>query len=484
MCGVHGFYMMLRTLELQFPPDLVGLEEVIEDCSPAWGEGPLPSIGVEFAAKCAQYLLSSGKAFWNDFDEDTTSIVQDIYKNSAKESLEFGEYRLFAFDKDHEYCLVDKSLLSATRPDDMFPEETYSIASDIESLLNILPEKLQEMMVKLKIDMDSLSDIVLDLGRKPQCWVAGSRVLLCEPQTPGDVVTATTISEMLQKCGSFGSDHRAVLDGRLHRISALHNREDAVVGLTFRVARCIQGTVGSFIDILLGSEHSILIMGEPGSGKTTVIREISRILSEQKNVFVVDTSNEIAGGGAVPHHCIGMSRRIMVPTLDAQCTAMVECVQNHTPYVMVIDEIGRTKEVAAAESVKQRGVRMVASAHGNLRSLVRNRALRGLIGNLETVIVGDTVAAVMAAGAPSRQEEYDDESSNSGGTLRKTCIQRASEPIFDIIVEMERGMYHEVRVIRNVGRAVDEILLGRKFEVEHRRRSKDGTDPRISYSMA
>jgi stage III sporulation protein SpoIIIAA len=214
-------------------------------------------------------------------------------------------------------------------------------------------------------------------------------------------VTSADISEVLQKCGRFGSDHRAVLDGKLHRVSALHNRDDDVVGLTFRIARCIQGTVGSFIDTLLGSEQSILIMGEPGSGKTTVIREISRVLSEKNNLFVVDTSNEIAGGGAVPHHCIGLSRRIMVPTLDVQCTAMFECVRNHTPYVMAIDEIGRLKEVAAAESVKQRGVRMTASAHGNLRSLVRNRALRGLIGNLETVIVGDSAAALMAAVAPS-----------------------------------------------------------------------------------
>jgi stage III sporulation protein SpoIIIAA len=143
----------------------------------------------------------------------------------------------------------------------------------------------------------------------------------------------------------------------------------------------------SWVNLDLGKRHSFAKSAES--------------CPEKNNLFVVDTSNEIAGGGAVPHHCIGLSRRIMVPTLDVQCTAMFECVRNHTPYVMVIDEIGRSKEVAAAESVKQRGVRMTASAHGNLRSLVRNRALRGLIGNLETVIVGDSAAALMAAVAPS-----------------------------------------------------------------------------------
>jgi hypothetical protein len=139
-------------------------------------------IGVEFASKCALYLLSTGRALWNDLDQTTRSIIQDIYENSAKESHMFGEYRLFAFDKEKRYSLAYKSLLSATRPDDMFPEETYSIVSDTESLLKILPQKLQETIVTLEIEMNELSDIVLDLGRKPQCWVAGSRRLHCEPQ--------------------------------------------------------------------------------------------------------------------------------------------------------------------------------------------------------------------------------------------------------------------------------------------------------------
>ena len=139
-----------------------------------------------------------------------------------------------------------------------------------------------------------------------------------------------------------------------------------------RVGRSVRGNADMMMDILLGSDKFVLVLGEPGSGKTTIIREAARLLSERQNVVVVDTSNEIAGNGMLPHPCIGLARRMMVPFLDARSGVMVQCVQNYTPHVMVIDEIGRPEEVAVARTVKQRRVRMMAFAHGDLRKLFKN----------------------------------------------------------------------------------------------------------------
>ena len=149
----------------------------------------------------------------------------------------------------------------------------------------------------------------------------------------------------------------AGMDGKLHRISIMIDREGGIMGLTMRVGRSVRGNGYMIMDLLLGSDRSVLILGEPGSGKTTIVREIARVLALRQNVCIIDTSNEIAGDGRIPHHCVGFARRMMVPSLDQQSGVMIECVQNHTPHVMVIDEIGRAREVLAARTVKQRGVR-------------------------------------------------------------------------------------------------------------------------------
>jgi stage III sporulation protein SpoIIIAA len=193
----------------------------------------------------------------------------------------------------------------------------------------------------------------------------------------GGVVTAEDVAEVVRAVGGesgFGGDNRAGLEGQLHRVSAMRNTRGFIFGMTLRVGRAVRGQADALRDVLLGSRASVLVLGTPGAGKTTLIRDIARAMAEEhENVCVIDTSNEIGGDGDVPHRCIGWARRMMVPTLNAQAKVMVECLQNHTVGTMVIDEIGRQAEVEAARTVRQRGVRLVASVHGDLRTLLRNK---------------------------------------------------------------------------------------------------------------
>lgn len=196
-------------------------------------------------------------------------------------------------------------------------------------------------------------------------------------------------------------------------------------------------------------------LSKPGSGKTTIVREAIKMLAENENVFVVDTSNEIAGDGNLPHRCIGYARRMMVKQLKDQANVMVECVQNHTPSTMVIDEIGRSAEVLAAKTSKHRGVRMIASAHGDFRSLVKNKDLNGLIGGLQTITLGD--------------KEARDEADRKGFTdINKQKTQRAGSPIFETVIELRRGMYNEWVIINDAATAVDNILDGKQYDVQRR----------------
>ena len=182
------------------------------------------------------------------------------------------------------------------------------------------------------------------------------------------------------------------------------------------------------------------------------MRDVAKILSRKSNVFIVDTSNEIAGDGNIPHSCVGDARRMMVKSLPNQADTMIECVQNHTPEVMIIDEIGRKREVEAAQTSKNRGVRMIASAHGDLRSLIKNKDIRGLIGGLETVTLGDVEAKELQKKSGSK-------------VLQKQLTTRAAAPIFEIIIELKRNRLHEWH-ITNAAKAVDDILLGEKYDIQ------------------
>lgn len=193
------------------------------------------------------------------------------------------------------------------------------------------------------------------------------------------------------------------------------------------------------------------------TGKTTIVRDVAKLLSREKNVFIVDTSNEIAGDGNIAHLCVGDSRRMMVKSLSSQADTMIECVQNHTPSVMIIDEIGRKREVEAAQTSKNRGVRMIASAHGDLRSLIKNKDIRGLIGGLETVTLGDSEAKELQRKTGSK-------------TFPKQLTTRAAAPIFEIIIELKRGRLNEWHIITDTATAVDGILRGEQYEIQKRMR--------------
>lgn len=322
--------------------------------------------------------------------------------------------------------------------------------------------------------LDHLNDIVLDIGRAPIVWIRGKRYSFGDA---GRVVVQEDLDYVVGSVGEFGGDNRAGIDRKLHRVSCMRHRADqSVIGLTLRVGRSVTGNVTLLLDLLLGTEKSILFLGPPCTGKTTIVREAARILGERSNVCVVDTSNEIAGDGGVPHHSIGHARRMMVPSLAQQWAVMVECVQNHSIDTMLVDEIGRSREVEAARTVKQRGVRLLASAHGDLRGLIKNKELRGLIGGVEKVTVGDDVAREAAR---KRKRPGED-----GNRIHKIIAQRGGDPTFEVIVEVSSTNLHEWTVTLDSSEAVDRILDGAEYDVEIRTRDASGDNIRVRNGVA
>jgi stage III sporulation protein SpoIIIAA len=282
---------------------------------------------------------------------------------------------------------------------------------------------------------DQLLEVVLDLGRVPEARYPGRALLLGE--TP---VGRSDLAAVIQRLGPFGGDNRAGIERTLHRISAIRNRSGEVVGLTCRVGRAVFGTVALVRDLLDGGQ-SLLLMGRPGVGKTTALREIARVLADDlgKRVVVIDTSNEIAGDGDIPHPAIGRARRMQVARPELQHQVMIEAVENHMPEVIVIDEIGTEAEAQAARTIAERGVQLVATAHGNeLANLIRNPTLCDLVGGIQSVTLGDEEA---------RRRR-----------TQKTVLERAAEPTFALAVEMhsrQRWLVH-----RDVAATVDLLLRG------------------------
>ena len=298
--------------------------------------------------------------------------------------------------------------------------------------------------------------MVLDLGRAPRAYF--TRDATTRAETMSQEVVDSGLLEEISRRLSFGPDNRAGLDGSLHRVSAMRNLHGEVYGITIRIGRSVSGNVERIRDLLLGVHaSSLLILGPPGSGKTTVVRECCKMLAEAggQNTMIVDTSNEIAGDGDVPHSSVGLARRMMVKDIGQQARVMIEALQNHTPDWICVDEIGRAQEVEAARTVKQRGVKLLASAHGDLRSLLKNAPLRGLVGGVETLTLGDDAAK-----------------KNQGSKLK---AQRAGEPIFDAILELRVGEFDNWRLITDVAGAVDQVLLGTTFKIQQRVRDGDGS---------
>uniref|UniRef100_A0A7S4RVG8 AAA+ ATPase domain-containing protein n=1 Tax=Ditylum brightwellii TaxID=49249 RepID=A0A7S4RVG8_9STRA len=407
------------------------------------------------------------------YGDEGISIIMTASMARAEFAIKYNGKRSICFDIENEYAIASSELIEVFHPESAMKNEPLKSKCEVKDLIDLLPADLTHELVQEGTDIPTymaeyaLIDINLDVGRRACCWMGDDRVFLSQDENR--LVTMEEIDDIVSKLGGFGSDNRAGLEQKLHRISGMCNRNGEVIGLSMRVGRWFEGNAAMLVDFLLGSDKSILILGEPGSGKTTIVRDAVSVLASRHNVCVVDTSNEIAGDGNIPHPCIGDARRMMVPSLDAQSNVMVECVQNHTPHVMVIDEIGRPREVEAARTVKQRGVRIIASAHGDLRKLLKNKELRGLVGGVETVTLGDKAA-----------KEEAERRSNGGanGQFSKTKAQRMGEPTFDIIVEVRRGEKHEWRITRDAKTAVDAILDGQKYKVESRTR-----DPQLSIIM-
>lgn len=315
--------------------------------------------------------------------------------------------------------------------------------SDLDRLIEILPEKVTRHITYE--NMNDVIEIVLDIGRLPEVRHSGGKIdcFGCEPITDADITYIT------QRVQEFTTDNRSGIPGTLHRISAIRNRQGKIIGLTCRIGRVVTGTIACIKDYILMNK-SILFLGRPGVGKTTKLREISRLVADEigKRVVVVDTSNEIAGDGDFPHPAIGKARRMQVRQPEFQKDIMIEAVENHTPEVIVVDEIGTEAEAQAARTIAERGVMLIATAHGNtLENLIKNPTLSDLVGGIQSVTLGDDEAKRRAS--------------------QKTVLEREKQPTFDIIIEIiDRNT---LAVYKDASEAVDYILRGWPIRPEIRK---------------
>ncbi|KAG0493220.1 hypothetical protein HPP92_004214 [Vanilla planifolia] len=321
------------------------------------------------------------------------------------------------------------------------------VEDDIQALLQILPKDLQDCLQN-DSRRDLLLEIVLDLGRGPEARFFGVPGGKCLRDTE---ISLAELEEAQKAVGEFGNDNRAGIEGTLHRVSAIRTRKGLIVGLTCRVGRAVSGHVDMVRDLLQYRE-SILFLGRPGVGKTTVMREIARVLADElrRRVVVVDTSNEIGGDGDVPHAAIGGARRMQVPKPSMQHRIMVEAVENHMPEVVIVDEIGTEAEALACRSIAERGVMLIGTAHGErLANIIKNPTLSDLVGGVETVTLGDEEAR-------ARQTQ-------------KSILERKAPPTFPFLIEMRERNYW---VTHRTGRSVDMLFHGKKPLVEVRKRDE------------
>lgn len=325
--------------------------------------------------------------------------------------------------------------------------------NDLDKLLAIMPPKIASYLTH-----DSLNDvieIVLDIGRVPEVRHSGGRI----EKLGKDIVDDKDIEFVTSHIQEFTHDNRSGIPGTLHRISGIRNRQGKVVGLTCRIGRVVTGTIACIKDFCTQGK-SILFLGPPGVGKTTKLREISRLVADElgKRVVIVDTSNEIAGDGDVPHPAVGSARRMQVAQPELQKDIMIEAVENHTPEVIVVDEIGTEAEAQAARTIAERGVMLIATAHGNcLESLIKNPTLSDLVGGIQSVTLGDDEAKRRAS--------------------QKTVLEREKQPTFDIVIEiLDRNT---LAVYKNTSEAVDYILRGWPIRPELRKVDQNITEVNV-----
>ncbi len=320
------------------------------------------------------------------------------------------------------------------------------ITDNLDVLLAVLPRRVSKQVRELG-RTDQLLEVILDLGRVPTARYLDGDVVLSESEVAADDITS-----VVESVGAFDDDNRAGIQRTLHRISAIRNRQGNVVGLTCRVGRAVYGTIEVVQDVI-ESGSSVLLLGRPGVGKTTMLREAARVLAENRRVVVVDTSNEIGGDGDIPHPAVGRARRMQVQNPVLQHEVMIEAVENHNPETIVIDEIGREAEAMAARTIAERGVQLIGTAHGNtLDNLLLNPTLADLVGGIESVTLSD-------------------EEARRRGT-QKTVLERRSPPTFDVLIEILRREHLSVH--DDVAESVDALLRGDPLKPELRYRTDDG----------
>jgi stage III sporulation protein SpoIIIAA len=324
----------------------------------------------------------------------------------------------------------------------------HRVTDNLDLLLGVLPPMVRKCLEE-QSNLEELLEIVLDLGREAEARFPNSVVQLCDIG-----VTMDDIDYVVGRVGMFGKDNRAGIERTLHRISAIRNRQGKIVGLTCRIGRAVYGTIDIIRDVVEMGK-STLMLGRPGVGKTTKLREVARVLADEfkKRVVVVDTSNEIAGDSDIPHPAIGSARRMQVATPDHQHAVMIEAVENHMPEVIVIDEIGTEQEAFAARTIAERGVQLIGTAHGNsLENLLMNPTLSDLIGGIQAVTLSD-------------------EEAKRRGT-QKTVLERKAPPTFDVVIEIIA--VDKLAIHHDVSSTVDKLLRGVPTRPEIRVRNPEG----------